>query len=160
QRLMGQLANVLSNQKDELALLMSVEMGKPITAGKAEIDKCSWVCKHYAEHAKKYLKSRVIKTEMTKAKVCYRPLGIVFGIMPWNFPFWQVFRFAAPTIMAGNGAILKHAPISTGTGNKIQELFEEAGFPEHLFQHFIVDNDGAAKVIEHPFISGVTLTGS
>lgn len=158
--LMEQLSNLLTSQKDELARLMSMEMGKPITAGKAEIEKCGWVCKHYAEHAQEYLKSRIIKTDMKLAKVCYRPLGIVFGIMPWNFPFWQVFRFAAPTIMAGNGAILKHAPISTGTGNKIQELFEEAGFPQHLFQNFILDNEGAAKVIEHPFISAVTLTGS
>lgn len=97
---------------------------------------------------------------MKKTMVCYQPLGIVFAIMPWNFPFWQVFRFAAPTLMAGNAAILKHAPISTGTGEAIAALFLEAGFPEHLFQHFILDNEMAAKVIAHKKIVAVTLTGS
>lgn len=160
QGLMLQLAHVLEERRDELALLMSQEMGKPITAGKAEIDKCTWVCEHYAEHAETYLAPRFIQTEMKTAKVCYNPLGIIFAIMPWNFPFWQVFRFAAPTIMAGNAAILKHAAISSGTGNKIEQLFKEAEFPAHLFQHFIVDNEGAAKVIEHRHISAVTLTGS
>ena len=160
QGLMLQLANILKERKEELALLMSQEMGKPITGGKAEIEKCAWVCEHYAKHAETYLAPRIVQTEMKAAKVCYNPLGIVFAIMPWNFPFWQVFRFAAPTIMAVNAAILKHAPISSGTGNKIEQLFIEAGFPPHLFQHCIVDNDGAAKIIEHRYISAVTLTGS
>lgn len=160
QDLLLNLAKVLGQKKDELALLMTTEMGKPITAGKAEIDKCILLCEHYAEHAEGYLSPRVVQTEMKLSKVCYRPLGIVFGIMPWNFPFWQVFRFAVPTIMAGNAALLKHAPISSGTGNKIEELFLEAQFPPSLFQHLILDNDGAAKVIEHDFVSAVTLTGS
>ena len=160
QGLMLQLAHILEERRDELALLMSQEMGKPITAGKAEIDKCTWVCEHYAEHAETYLMPRFIQTEMKMSKVCYNPMGIVFAIMPWNFPFWQVFRFAVPNIMAGNGVILKHAPISFGTGNKIEQLFKEAQFPLHLFQHLIVDNDSAAKIIEHPYVSAVTLTGS
>ncbi|WP_173238501.1 NAD-dependent succinate-semialdehyde dehydrogenase [Legionella antarctica] len=160
QGLMLKMAHLLAERRDELALLMSQEMGKPITAGKAEIDKCSWVCEHYAKHAESYLKSRFIQTEMKVAKVCYNPLGIIFAIMPWNFPFWQVFRFAAPTIMAGNAAVLKHAPITSGTGNKIEQLFKEAKFPPYLFQHLIVDNECAAKIIEHHHISAVTLTGS
>lgn len=139
---------------------MTQEMGKPISAGRAEIEKCAWVCEHYAENAEGYLQARTVQTEMKKAMVCYQPLGVVFAIMPWNFPFWQVFRFAVPALMAGNAAILKHAPISTGTGNKIAELFIEAGFPEHLFQHFILDNDLAAKVISNEKIVAVTLTGS
>lgn len=155
-----QLASLLEKYKQELALLMCDEMGKPVTAGKAEIDKCVWLCEHYAEHAELYLEPRLIQTEMKKAKVCYNPLGIVFGIMPWNFPFWQVLRFAIPTIMAGNAALLKHAAITTGCGNRIEELFKQAQFPEHLFQHLIIDNDAAAKIIEHPYISAVTLTGS
>ncbi|CEK10598.1 NAD-dependent succinate-semialdehyde dehydrogenase [Legionella hackeliae] len=154
------LAKLLREQKDELALLMANEMGKPITAGRAEIEKCAWVCEHYAENAEKYLQPRIIQTEMKKTMVCYQPLGIVFAIMPWNFPFWQVFRFAVPAVMAGNAAILKHAPISTGTGNRIAKLFEEAGFPEHLFQHFVLDNDLAAKVIANDKVVAVTLTGS
>ncbi len=159
-RHMFMLAKLLRQKQDEYAKLMACEMGKPITAGKAEIEKCAWVCEHYAEHAKAYLASHEIKTDKKKSFVCYQPLGVVFAIMPWNFPFWQVFRFAAPTIMAGNAAILKHAPISTGTGNAIAELFLEAGFPQYLFQHFILDNDMAAAVIAHDKIVAVTLTGS
>lgn len=159
-KLMLQLAQILREKKGELAELMAMEMGKPITPGKAEIDKCAWVCEHYAEHAESYLTPRIIETEMKKAKVCYLPLGLIFAIMPWNFPFWQVFRFAVPTLMAGNAAILKHAPISSGTGNKIEHLFKEVGFPPHLFQHVIVDNDKAAAIIAHPKIAAVTLTGS
>ncbi len=159
-QLMNQMANLLRKQSDELAKLMSMEMGKPINQGKAEIEKCALLCEHYVAHVEEYLAPRFIKIEMKTAKVCYTPLGIVFAIMPWNFPFWQVFRFAVPTIMAGNAAILKHAPISTGTGNKIEELFKQAGFPSFLFQHFIVDNDGASKIIEHQSIIAVTLTGS
>ncbi len=159
-RCMQRMAELLRQRQDEYAMLMACEMGKPITAGKAEIEKCAWVCEYYAEYAESHLTSREIRTEKNKSFVCHQPLGIVFAIMPWNFPFWQVFRFAAPTIMAGNAAILKHAPISTGTGNAIAELFLEAGFPQHLFQHFILDNDLAAWVIAHEKIVAVTLTGS
>lgn len=155
-----QLAHILQQKRDELALLISHEMGKPITAGKAEIDKCIWLCEHYAEHGEGYLAPRYIETEMKLAKVCYNPLGIVFAIMPWNFPFWQVFRFAIPSLMAGNAAILKHASVTLGCGERIAQLFKEAEFPEHLFQHFILDADGAATVIAHDSISAVTLTGS
>lgn len=159
-KLMTQLARLLEKKCVELAQLMSLEMGKPITAGIAEINKCIVLCTHYIEHVEQYLAPRFLQTEMKIAKVCYRPLGVVLGIMPWNFPFWQVFRFAVPTIMAGNVAVLKHAPITTGTGNAIELLFREAGFPEHLFQHFVVDNDGASRIIEHPYVTAVTLTGS
>jgi succinate-semialdehyde dehydrogenase/glutarate-semialdehyde dehydrogenase len=158
--LMLQLGECLKSQINELSTLMAQEMGKPITAGYAEINKCVWLCEHYANHAEKYLSSQFIETEMKKAKVCYLPLGIVFAIMPWNFPFWQVFRFAVPSIMAGNVAVLKHAPNSSGTGIKIEELFLDAGFPKFIFQQVIVDNEGAAKIIEHPYVTSVTLTGS
>ena len=154
------LASLLRKKQDEYATLMASEMGKPITAGKAEIEKCAWVCEHYAENAASYLASKDIQTGINKSFVCYQPLGVVFAIMPWNFPFWQVFRFAAPTIMAGNVGILKHAPISTGTGNAIAALFVEAGFPSDVFQHFILDNEMAAEVIAHEKIVAVTLTGS
>lgn len=154
------LAKLLRARQDELAKLIACEMGKPITAGKAEIEKCAWVCEHYAQNAESYLVPRLIQTEEKKNIICYQPLGVVFAIMPWNFPFWQVFRFAAPTIMAGNAAILKHAPISTGAGNTIAELFLDAGFPLHLFQHFVLSNDMAAAVIAHDKIVAVTLTGS
>jgi succinate-semialdehyde dehydrogenase/glutarate-semialdehyde dehydrogenase len=159
-QLMLQIAKLLRKHQNEYAILMAQEMGKPIAAGKGEIEKCAWVCEHYAHEAEHYLASRNITTEMKKTTVSHHPIGIIFAIMPWNYPFWQVFRFAAPTIMAGNAAILKHAPISTGTGNTIEALFLEAGFPEHLFQHFVLDNDSAANVIAHQKIAAVTLTGS
>jgi succinate-semialdehyde dehydrogenase/glutarate-semialdehyde dehydrogenase len=161
QKYMLILSDLLRKKKDDLAMLMSLEMGKPITAGKAEIEKCALVCEHYAEHAETYLSPYPIKNEKKiKSSVWYQPTGVIFAIMPWNFPFWQVFRFAAPNIMAGNAAILKHAPISTGTGHAIAALFLEAGFPNYLFQHFTLDNEMAAKVIAHEKIAGVTLTGS
>lgn len=159
-KLMGRLADLLDKNKKQYASLITSEMGKPIKASEAEIEKCAWVCRHYAEQAESYLQPRLIETDMKQCKVCYQPLGIVFAIMPWNFPFWQVFRFIVPALMAGNGGILKHAPISTGTGEAIAELILEAGYPEHLFQHLILDNEGAAKVIAHKNIVAVTLTGS
>ena len=154
------LADLLEQNIDDLAHLMAIEMGKPITQGSAEIEKCIWLCKYYAEHAQEYLADRIIATEMTKAKVCHRPMGIILGIMPWNFPFWQVLRFAVPTIMAGNTIILKHAANALGAGNRIQELFMDAGFAEGVFQHLVLNTEGVASLIEHPHLMGVTLTGS
>ena len=159
-QLMRSLAILLRQKQGDYAKLMACEMGKPITAGRAEIEKCAWVCEHYADNAELYLTPKLIKTENKKNIINYQPLGVVFAIMPWNFPFWQVFRFAAPTIMAGNVAILKHAPISSGTGNAIAELFLDAGFPAHVFQHFILSNEMAASVIAHEKIIGITFTGS
>lgn len=158
--LMLQLAHLLRHKKQDLALLIAQEMGKPVTAGIAEIEKCALVCEHYAEMAPHYLAQRTIQTNMQKSFVSYQPLGIVFGIMPWNFPFWQVLRYAVPTIMAGNATLLKHAPISTGAALVIEALFKEAGFVEHLFQTLVIDDDMAAQVIAHPDIVAVTLTGS
>ncbi|MDP1604657.1 MAG: NAD-dependent succinate-semialdehyde dehydrogenase [Legionella sp.] len=159
-QLMLNLSELLLLKIDELSVLITNEMGKPVTQARAEIEKCALVCQHYAELAEKYLKPRAIKTEMAKTKVCYQALGVIFGIMPWNFPFWQVFRFAAPTIMAGNAVILKHAPISIGAGNAIAALFIEAGFPTHLFQHAILNNDMAAFVIAHEKVAALSFTGS
>ena len=154
------ISRALMTRQEEYARLMASEMGKPLAQGRQEIEKCALVCEHYAQEAETYLAPRYIATDKTKSFVCHRPLGIVFAIMPWNFPFWQVFRFAAPTLMAGNTAILKHAPISSGTGNAIAELFLDVGFPEYMFQHFLLDNELAAKVIAHEKICAVTLTGS
>ena len=153
-------AQILRQNKNDYAHLMAKEMGKPIVSGQAEIEKCAWVCEHYAKNAADYLKPRAIETEMQQSMVTYQPSGIVFAIMPWNFPFWQVFRFAAPTLMAGNAALLKHAPISTGTGLAIEKLFAEAQFPENLFRTLILTNEGASQVIQNPRVVAVTLTGS
>lgn len=158
--LMNTLADQLRLRQHDYAALMAEEMGKPIRVGKAEILKSALVCEHFAQQAESYLQPREIPTPVKKTKVHYHPLGVIFAIMPWNFPFWQVFRFAAPTIMAGNAVILKHAPITTGCGAAIADLFLEAGFPEYLFQQFILDNAAAEKVIANNGIAGVTLTGS
>lgn len=153
-------ANLLRKNQDKYANIITQEMGKPTTAAHAEIEKCAKVCEYYAEHAEKMLAPRDIEADMKKSQIVYRPLGIIFAIMPWNFPFWQVFRFAAPNLMAGNGALLSHAPISTGTGLEIEALLEEAGFPKDLFRTVIVSNDVAAYIIKHPHVAAVTLTGS
>ena len=158
--LMLNLIKLLKERKGQYVQIMSTEMGKPIHEGVAEIDKCIYVCEYFASNAEDFLKPKIYNLENKRSTVCYQPLGVVFAIMPWNFPFWQVFRFAAPTIMAGNAAILKHAPITTGSGIAIAELFKDAGFPPNLFQHFILDNELASYVISHEKISAVTLTGS
>jgi len=157
--LMLSTAQLLKHRQDALAHLMALEMGKPISEGVKEIEKCILVCEHFAEAAEKYLSPVHIKTDKQKSTVYFAPMGTVFAIMPWNFPFWQVFRLAAPTLMAGNTIILKHAPISTGSGNAIAELLLDAGFPAGVFQHFILDNDLEAQVIAHNHIVAVTLTG-
>lgn len=153
-------ADLLKKNKTQYAKLMATEMGKPITAGEAEAEKCAWVCEYYADHADELLKPRIIKTEMKKSYVTYRPGGVIFAIMPWNFPMWQVFRFAAPNLMAGHGCLLKHAPISTGTALAIEEIFRQAGLPKNIFRTLIIGTDEAANVIANPKVAAVTLTGS
>ncbi|WP_419418713.1 NAD-dependent succinate-semialdehyde dehydrogenase [Legionella sp. D16C41] len=158
--LMSNLVNLLQAKKEALSKIITQEMGKPIRQSEAEIEKCTWVCQYYAEHAEEFLKPRTVQTEMSKTFVAHEPIGVILAIMPWNFPFWQVFRFAAPTIMAGNAAILKHAPNSIGAGDAIAQLFSEAGFLPHLFQHAILDNETTAKAIAHPKIAALSFTGS
>lgn len=158
--LMTFLATLLRNKKEAFALLIANEMGKPITQGQAEIEKCAWVCDYFAQHAATFLQPRMVVTEFQKSKVCYQPLGVIFAIMPWNFPFWQVFRCVVPALMAGNAAILKHASITTGCGLAIEGLFKEAGFEPFLFQQAIVGGTLAAKMIAHDTIVGLSFTGS
>ena len=160
QNLMLKVAEILEMRQLEFAELITSEVGKPITYAIAEVKKCALVARHYADYAEKYLQPHNIKTDLTESYVIYRPIGVIFAIMPWNFPFWQVFRFAVPNLMGGNVAILKHAPNCFGCGEKIAQIFLDAGFPENVFQHFIIDTDKAADVIANPLIAGVTLTGS
>lgn len=160
QALMLKAAKVLKKNRVKYATLITHEMGKLIKESLAEIDKCVLCCEHYALNAQDYLKDKIIPTKASKSYVTYQPLGVVFAIMPWNYPFWQVFRFACPTLMAGNAGLLSHAPISSGVGQAIEEMFLEAGFPENIFKSIIVSNETAGQIIEHPQIVGVTLTGS
>ena len=151
---------LLEERKDALALLMAREMGKPIAQGISEAEKCAWVCRHYAEHAHSFLVPEELPSDAAKSYAAFQPLGVVLGVMPWNFPFWQVFRFAAPTLMAGNACVLKHASNVTGCALAIGDLFRDAGFPEGLFGVLLVPGDQVARVIEMPLVRAVSLTGS
>ncbi len=158
--LMNNAARILREKKETYGQIITLEMGKPITQAIAEVEKCALVCDYYAENAESFLTPRKVTTDAYSSYVRYDPLGPVFAIMPWNFPFWQVFRFAAPNLMAGNAGILKHAPNVPGSALAIVDIFREAGFPEDIFQNLFIDNDQAARVIRDPSIQGVTLTGS
>jgi succinate-semialdehyde dehydrogenase / glutarate-semialdehyde dehydrogenase len=158
--LMNNAATVLKTRREDYARIMTLEIGKPIAAARAEVDKCAWVCNYYADHAESFLKSETIRTDASESYVAYRPLGVVLAVMPWNFPFWQVFRFTAPALMAGNAGILKHASNVTGCSLAIEDVFRRAGFPEYLFRSIIAGSKRMDKVIEHPLIRAVTLTGS
>ena len=136
------------------------EMGKPITQSLAEIEKCAWVCDYYAKHATSQLDEVPIETDAHSSYVRYEPLGVILAIMPWNYPFWQVFRFAAPNLMAGNVGVLKHASNVMQCATLIQEVFEVAGFPTGCFQNLIIDTKAIKQVVENDYIKGVTLTGS
>lgn len=133
-RLMKTAAGILRERAAEYAKLMTQEMGKPIASGKAEAEKCAWVCDYYADNAEKFLQPEIIATDASKSFVTFQPLGVVLAIMPWNFPYWQVFRFAAPGLMAGNAGVLKHASNVMGCVLAIEGIFRQAGFPENLFR--------------------------
>ncbi|PLX22856.1 MAG: succinate-semialdehyde dehydrogenase [Salinivirgaceae bacterium] len=160
QDLLLEVANLLRSRKDQLAALITREVGKIISESKAEIEKCAWVCEYYAENAERFLLPEEIITEYSKAQVQYLPIGPVLAIMPWNFPFWQVFRFAAPTLMAGNTAILKHASNVSGCSLAIEGLFKDAGYPEGTFISLLLKGSETVKVIEDSRVAAVTITGS
>ena len=157
---MRRLADLLDDGADDHAALMTAEMGKPIDQAVAEAKKCAWVCRYYAEHAEAFLADEPHETEAARSFVAYEPLGPVLAVMPWNFPFWQAFRFAAPTVMAGGVGVLKHAENVLGCGERMAALFREAGFAEGVFQHVAIDHDQTADVIADDRIRAVTLTGS
>ena len=154
------LADLLRGGAEELAQLMTAEMGKPVVQARSEAEKCGWVCDYFAEHAAAFLEPDPVETEAATSRVEFEPLGPILAVMPWNFPFWQVFRFAAPTIMAGNVALLSHASNVLGCADEITALFDEAGFPEGVFQNLRTDRQTTADVIEDPTVRGVALTGS
>lgn len=158
--LLNKLVEVLVSRKADLANLMALEMGKPITQGLAEVEKCATVCKYYAEHAKDQLADMIVETEASKSFVAFKPIGIVLAVMPWNYPFWQVFRFLAPALAAGNCGVLKHASNVPGCALAIEEIVKQAGFPENVFRTLLINSKEVEKVIEHQHIKAVTLTGS
>lgn len=151
---------LLRKERETLSVLMTEEMGKPIKQSRSEIDKCASVCDYYAENAEKFLQDELVKTDAIKSFITYQPIGVILAIMPWNFPFWQVFRFAAPNLMAGNAGILKHSSNVTGCGIAIENIFREAGFPEGLFRTIVTTSGGVGEIIKHEKVKAVTLTGS
>jgi succinate-semialdehyde dehydrogenase/glutarate-semialdehyde dehydrogenase len=157
-------AALLRERKAEFAELMALEMGKPLAQGAAEVEKSAWVCDYYAESAEAQLKDEIIETGHKKSFISYRPVGAILTIMPWNFPFWQVFRCAAPSIAAGNATVLKHAPNTAECSIAIEGIFRDAGFPEGIFTNILLSAEAVpeitALIIENDIIKGVTLTGS
>jgi len=158
--LLQRAAELLEENKEKYAKLMAREMGKPLAQGKSEIEKCVWVCNYYADNTKDFLEEEVIKSDAGKSYVTFNPLGTVLAIMPWNFPFWQLFRFGAPALMAGNAVILKHAPNVTGCALAIEDLMHEAGIPDDLFRTVTADVNQTQDLIKNPDVAAVTLTGS
>jgi succinate-semialdehyde dehydrogenase/glutarate-semialdehyde dehydrogenase len=158
--LLRRIAAQLRAGAADLARLMALEMGKPLVQGHAEIEKCAWVCDYYAGHGAGFLDDEPVATDAARSYVVYAPLGVVLAIMPWNFPFWQVFRFAAPAIAAGNATLLKHAPSVTGSALAIGDLFRAAGAPPGLFEVLRIDERRTGAVIDDRHVAAVTLTGS
>jgi len=157
---MRRAAQVLRERKEELATLITREMGKIIGESMAEVEKCAVCCDYFSDHAAELLKEEVIESDASRSFVTFEPMGVILAVMPWNFPFWQVFRFAAPALMAGNAAVMKHASNVPGCALAIEQVFREAGFPEHLFRALMISPSGIAEVISHPHVKAATLTGS
>jgi len=153
-------ADILENRAEAFGRLMTQEMGKPLAEATAEAEKCAWVCRYYAGNGPDMLRPQVVQTDASKSYVAYQPLGPVLAVMPWNFPFWQVFRFAAPALMAGNVGLLKHAANVTGCALQIEQIFQEAGFIEGAFQALVVSSDRVAGIIADDRVKGATVTGS
>lgn len=158
--ILQKVAEYLSGDSEMIAQTISEEMGKPITEAKAEVEKCVWVCEHYARDAEVLLQPEAVYSDAYRSYVSYEPLGSILGIMPWNFPYWQVFRFVAPTLMAGNVVLLKHSSNVQLCAKAIENIFKKAGLPEGVFQNLVIGSAKVRSVIEHPVIKAVSLTGS
>ena len=158
--LMLRAADILEERKQRYAETMTYEMGKTYSSAIGEVEKCAWVCRYYAEKAEEFLSDEIVETEATKSMICYRPMGVVLAVMPWNYPFWQVFRFAAPALMAGNVGILKHASNVPQSALNIEEVFRDAGFPEYAFKTLLIGSKQVNAIIDNPIIKAATLTGS
>jgi succinate-semialdehyde dehydrogenase/glutarate-semialdehyde dehydrogenase len=159
-QMMLRVAEILEAEKKDFARVMTLEMGKPINSAVQEAEKCAWVCRYYAENAERHLASEIVETNATNSFVRFQPLGVVLAVMPWNFPFWQVFRFAAPGLMAGNVGLLKHSSNVPQCALAIEDIFRRAGFPEGAFQTLLIGSDQVQLVLEDSRVVAATLTGS
>jgi succinate-semialdehyde dehydrogenase / glutarate-semialdehyde dehydrogenase len=158
--LMHRAAEIQRSNKRKYAEIITLEMGKTITESLSEVEKCAAACDYYADNAEKFLADEIIASDAGKSFAAFEPIGIVLAVMPWNFPFWQVMRFAAPALMAGNAGVLKHASNVPGSALALEEVFREAGFPENIFRTLMITSRQVEKVIRHPLVKAVTLTGS
>jgi succinate-semialdehyde dehydrogenase/glutarate-semialdehyde dehydrogenase len=158
--LLNKAAKVIREDADRYGRIMTDEMGKPITDARSEVEKCAWVCEYYAENGERFLQPETIETDATKSFVTFQPLGVILAVMPWNYPFWQVFRFAAAGLMAGNTVLLKHAANVPGCAQAIEGIFHKAEFPENVFRSPLAGSDKVSSIIENPMVRAVTLTGS
>jgi len=158
--LLLKVADLLEHRLIEYSELITMEMGKPISQSKGEIAKCAWVCRYYAENAVDFLKNKKVNSSAQMSQVVYEPLGAIVGIMPWNFPFWQIFRFIAPTLMAGNVALIKHAFNVPRCADAIENLLFDAGYSQGVFQNLFISHNQVENIIASPYIKAVTLTGS
>lgn len=158
--LMRRAAEILRERRDGYGRLMTLEMGKSIESARGEVEKCAWVCEYYAEHAERFLADEPVETDARSSSVMFQPLGPVLAVMPWNFPFWQVFRFAAPALMAGNVGLLKHASNVPGSALAIEEVFRDAGFPDGCFQTLLIGSGPVAAIVADDRVAAATLTGS
>ncbi|EDP94288.1 NAD-dependent succinate-semialdehyde dehydrogenase [Kordia algicida OT-1] len=159
-KLMHKLADILENNTDKYATLATQEMGKIIGQSRGEVEKCARICRYYADNAASLLENRSVETEASKSYVTFQPLGVLLAVMPWNFPFYQVIRFAAPALMAGNTCVLKHASNVQGCAFALEEMIEKAGFPKGIFANLNISSDAVEEVIENEHVKAVTLTGS
>ena len=150
----------LRREQQALARTITREMGKPMAQSLAEIEKCAWLCEYFADHGEPFLRNEVVETDALRSYVAFDPLGVILGIMPWNFPFWQVFRFAVPALMGGNVCVLKHASNVPSTALAIERLFTDSGFPDHVFKTLLIDSAAAMQLVERERVDGVSLTGS
>ncbi len=158
--LMIKAAELLEERKLEIAEVMTKEMGKTYHASQSEVDKCAWVCRYYAEQAESFLADEMVETDASKSYISYQPLGVVLAVMPWNYPLWQVFRFAAPALMAGNVGLLKHASNVPESAMLIESIFRDAGFPKYAFSNLLISSKKVKAILENPIVKAATLTGS
>jgi succinate-semialdehyde dehydrogenase/glutarate-semialdehyde dehydrogenase len=159
-KLLKNVGKILRKNKSQYARLMTLEMGKPIAQAESEVEKCAWVCDFYAENGRKFLEKEIIKTDADSSFIQYNPLGVILGIMPWNFPFWQVFRFAVPSLIAGNTVLLKHSSNVPQCARAIEDIFKTAGFENNEFQTLLIRSKKMSTIVEDDRIAAVSLTGS
>src|SRR5690349_3852398 len=153
-------ADILEDERDRLGAIMTLEMGKPIAAARSEAAKCATACRYYVEHGERLLADEPVDAGAGRAFIRYQPIGPVLAVMPWNFPFWQVFRFAAPALMAGNVGLLKHASNVPQCAMAIEEVIRRAGFPADVFQALLIGSDQVSRVLDDPRVKAASLTGS